>query len=92
MNCALTEVPCIAPEKVRILMWSGLCIYSALLLAGYCAIMITFPGFTSPNFTDWYFNTNNPAYNATQAIWLAMNAISLFVTAFAVTKIFRTAQ
>ena len=84
------QQPLIMPSKIKYIHWTGLLIYLIANIVMYLINILTWPGFSSTNFSLWESTTSNKLYQACSSFWLTINISSTIITIYAIKKIFNT--
>lgn len=75
---------CLTLRKVIWLLWGGILLYTAFMLAQYTRILILFPGYVNNDSMDeynlWYSTTRVQIYYESTGVFFLMNVLSTCVT------------
>ena len=90
--CQLT-LSCISYQKIKIIKWSGIIIYTSVMVVLYIWSMVTYPGYVNDDSLDqylkWYYGSQ---YYITNVCLQTMSYGSTFFVLFALFKFFRTSR
>ncbi len=90
--CSLTP-SLISVDTIKVIKWSGIFVYSSVILANYIWSIVTFPGYVNDDsfdqYYEWYYGPQNLI---TIVFWLAMIYGSTIFVMFALCKFFSASR
>jgi hypothetical protein len=85
------KTTCLSLEYLKGIGWTGGLSYGILMIASWCILMATFPGYSDlAKFLKWYHKTCNPIRELSYIIWAVFNTIGTIVTISGIQKIMKT--
>ena len=84
--------PFLKKEKVTQIYIIVLFLYTAAMVGMCLWGIFAFPGYLNENFDVWFSEQYLSVYNATMALWFALNILSTLSSIYSIRKIFMTTK